>query len=138
VAMSDLARDIDRDTVVQSAAAGVLIVGPLAGLSVLLVDTESESSGGLGGVFFLAILVGFGLVGGLAARAAPRVPLTHGAVAALVAFVVVQVTVLLIAFVSGHDSDVNPFALVFGALMAASAGTIGALIGTRRRRGRVR
>ena len=137
MAMSDLPGDLDREAVVQGAAAGVLVVGPLAGLSVLLVDTESDSSGGLGGVFFIAILAGFALVGWLAGRAAPRVPLTHGAVAAVVAFVVVQVTVLLIAFVAGHDSDVNPFALVFGALMAASAGTLGALISTRRRRGRV-
>lgn len=136
MALSDIAGDLDRETIVQSAAVGVLVVGPLAGLSFLLIDTDSDTSGGLGGVFFAGIVVAFGLVGFLAGRSAPRVPMTHGAVAAALTFVAVQATILLIAWVAGHESDVSIVALVFGALVAASAGTIGAMLATRRARRR--
>lgn len=132
--MTDAIREVDRDALVQAAAAGVLIVGPLAGLSVLLIDTEADDSGGLSGVLFLAIIIGFVCVGWLAARAAPRVPLTHGALAALATFVIVQTTILLIALVAGHDTDPSPIGLLFGAMLAASAGTIGALVAARRTR----
>lgn len=136
MALSDLAEDLDRETLVQAAAIGVLVVGPLAGLSFLLVDTDSESSGGLGGIFFAGIVAAFGLVGFVGGRSAPRVPMTHGAIAAAATFVVVQATILLIAWVAGRDSHVSIVALVFGALVAASAGTIGAMLATRRARRR--
>lgn len=137
MALIDLRHELDRDALVQGAAAGVLIVGPLAGLSVLLVDEgDTDGSGGLGAIFFIAILVGFAVVGWLASRAAPRVPLSHGSIAALVAYVVVQATILLIAVVAGYDTDPSPIGLVVGALLATSAGTLGALVAQRRNRGR--
>lgn len=126
--------ELDRDALVQAAASGVLIVGPLAALSVWLVDTDGEGSGGLGGILFLAILVAFAIVGWIAGRAAPTLPTVHGALAAVGAFVVVQATILLIAFVAGYDSDPSIVGLVYGALLAAVAGTIGALVSARRRR----
>jgi hypothetical protein len=137
MALSDLRHELDRDALVQGAATGVLVVGPLAGLSVLLIDEgDAEGSGGTSAVFYLAILGGFVLVGWLAARAAPQVPLSHGAVAALIAYVVVQATILLIASVAGQDTDPSPVGIAFGALLATSAGTIGALIAQRRKRTR--
>ena len=132
MALTDLPRELDRDALVQGAAVGVLTVGPLAGLSVWLVDTDGDGSGGLGATFFLGILVAFGVVGWFTGRTAPRVPLTHGAVAALIAFVVVQTTILLMASVAGRDTDPSVVGLIFGALLAASAGTIGALVSQRR------
>lgn len=127
-------RDLDRDALVQAVAAGVLIVGPLAGLSIWLVDPDAEDPSGLGPVLFLAVVVGFGVVGWIAGRAAPRVPMTHGAAAGAAAFVVVQATILLIAWVAGHDVDPSPFALVVNAFLAATAGTIGAMLAARRPR----
>jgi hypothetical protein len=132
LALTDLPSELDRDALVQGAAIGVLTVGPLAGLSVWLVDTDGDGSGGLGGVFFLGILVAFAIVGWFTGRVAPRVPLTHGAVAALVAFVIVQATILLMAVVAGRDTDPSIVGLIFGALLAASAGTIGALVSQKR------
>lgn len=127
-------RDLERDALVQAVAAGVLLVGPLAGLSIWLVDPDAEEPSGLGPVLFLAVVIGFGLVGWIAGRTARRVPMTHGAVAGAGAFVVVQATILLIAWVAGHDVDPNPFGLVVGALLAATAGTIGAMLAARRAR----
>jgi hypothetical protein len=132
LALTDLPSELDRDTVVQGAAIGVLMVGPLAGLSVWLVDTDGDGSGGLAAAFFLGILVAFVVVGWFTGRTASRVPLTHGAVAALSAFVIVQVTILLMAVVAGRDTDPSIIGLIFGGLLAAAAGTTGALVSQRR------
>lgn len=87
------------------------------------------------------ILLWFVLLGGLAAggrvagRRQPLWPLTHGALAALSAYLVLIVVITLIRLALGREVA-DPVLLVFNGLMSASAGLFGGLLslfGPRRR-----
>ncbi len=80
-------------------------------------------------VFFIAILVGFGLGGALAARAARHLPLTHAAAAAFTAFFVVQLVGAIRRLIAGDDIGIA--AIVFAAFLALSSGLLGGLIALR-------
>jgi putative membrane protein (TIGR04086 family) len=81
-------------------------------------------------LWFAVVLAGFVLGGWLAARTAPAAPFSNGAVAALVAYALVQGVgvVLLLA----RDEPLRPAQLAFNALVAYASGLLGGLLGSRR------
>lgn len=81
---------------------------------------------------YLAVLVGLVTGGRLAARHRRDAPLTHGALAALMAYAAIAVVSTVLRLAAGKDPD--PVALVFNGLMSASAGMFGGLLATRRGR----
>ena len=81
-------------------------------------------------VFFAAVIAGFVLDGWQAGRRQPDAPLTHWAVAAVAAYLVLAVATSTVRLVTGDV--VHPVGLVFYALMAASSGTLGGLVASRR------
>ena len=87
-------------------------------------------------VFYVPILVAWVLAGRWAALRRPEAPFTHGILAALAGFVVLAAVGLAIALFGNRDPecDAPPTAYVFNAMVATSAGILGALIATRRRR----
>lgn len=106
------------------AIVAVAIVLPAAVLQ-LLVDVMA-----LRWLLFGAIFIGFGAGGWRAAATSPATPLTSGALAALVAFVVVQGIAVAIRLASGDP--VNLPGLAFGAMLATSCGMLGASLRLRR------
>jgi hypothetical protein len=73
---------------------------------------------------YLIILGGLCAGGRRAALRQPLSPLTHGALAALTAYVSLVVAILLIQLALGREMA-DPVSLVFNGLMAASAGMFG-------------
>ena len=128
MALRGAAAELDGAALARGVALGVVVVAPLAALSAWLVGDEA---GVLGVVAVLAILVGFAVAGGATARGGVTLPHTHGALAGLLTYGVVQGGVVLVAATAGRDVDVSAAALVLNGLLAASAGMIGAAWATR-------
>ncbi|MGH9245895.1 MAG: hypothetical protein ACRD29_16565 [Acidimicrobiales bacterium] len=101
---------------------------PLALISQVVADFD-DSSGGVSALvylFFLLVLAGLAIGGFVAGSKRPEVPLTHGILAALAAYVLVQGVALVFILVRGDD--VNLPALVFNAGLAAAMGLVGGWI----------
>lgn len=124
---------LERLVVARGAAAGLLLGAPAALANVVLADQDPKP-GALLNLTLLVLLVGFVLAGALAGREATHDAARHGAVAAVFAFVPVQ----LIGILGRLDRSeaVSAFGILFIGFLAATAGTLGALIGARRQAGR--
>ena len=79
--------------------------------------------------FYALALVGLVAGGRLAARRRRDAPLVHGVLAVLAAYAVVAVIGLVLRVTT--DRDIDPVALAFNALMAASAGILGTVLAER-------
>jgi hypothetical protein len=110
----------------------LLIVAPVAGLSIVVVGADDEGGSGLGLLLIALLLVGFGLGGRRAARTGVDLPMTHGAFVGLVTFALVQAVILTGSAIIGREGDISIVSLAFSALMASGAGMIGAMLGIRR------
>lgn len=119
--------------VARGAATGLVIAMPAAFANVVLADQTPKPRGAIN-LSFLVVFVGFGLAGWLAGREAPGQTAKHGALAALAAFVPVEVVALLGRFDRG--AAISIFGIVFIGLLAACLGTIGASVGGRTRKGK--
>ena len=124
--------DLDRVALRRGLKVALVVVAPAALLSALVVD--ADDAGGLALVFFAVILGGFAAGGAAVGARVEGTPMIHGAVVGLVAFVLVQAGLLMLRPVLGREGEVEPAAIVFAALLAATTGTVGAAIGARRRR----
>ena len=82
-------------------------------------------------IFAAVIIVALGIGGATAAARRPDAPMTHGILAALVAYGIVQGLGVIRRLVAGED--ISWTALLFTASAAATAGLIGALVASRRR-----
>jgi len=82
-------------------------------------------------LLYLVLLGGMVAGGRVAALRQPETPLTHGALAALSAYVVLIVVITLIRVALGREVA-DPVSLVFNGLMAASAGIFGGYLAVRR------
>jgi putative membrane protein (TIGR04086 family) len=102
---------------------------PAALAAEVLVDDDDSA---FGPPLFALVLVGFGLGGFVAARRAARSPLSNGAVAALVAYVIIQGVGVVRRVIA--DETVSPAGIVFAALLASSTGLLGAFLANRRAR----
>jgi hypothetical protein len=121
--------ELDRRIVVRGAASALVLATPAAVASSLLAGGDQDHGGLLSALSFV-VLVAFVFGGFVAGMESHQLPAKHGAAAAGLAFVVVQ---LLGAFsrVTRGD-DLSPVRIVLGALLAASAGIIGGLLAARR------
>jgi putative membrane protein (TIGR04086 family) len=81
-------------------------------------------------LFYVLVVAGLVLGGWRAGKQAPDAPLSHGALAALVAYAVIAVGTSVLRLAGGDGVDA--IGLVFNAFMAASAGILGGLVAGRR------
>lgn len=115
--------------VLRGAAFALLIATPAALINTWLAEQDPKPAGALN-LTLLAMVVGFAIGGYESGSQADADRARHGATAGLVAFVPVQ----LVGIVSriGRGDPVSIGSMIFLAMLAAVAGTIGALIANRR------
>lgn len=119
---------IDRKAVGAGVVAALVLALPAGLIGAVVVDDESNNGVF---VFFLVIMAGM-LVGGFVAGSKrPDSPLTHGALAAVVAYALAQ-TVTVLVRVLGDTKLRSPVVYIFNALLMASLGVVGGLIAERR------
>jgi hypothetical protein len=82
-------------------------------------------------LFYAVLLGGFVAGGRLAASRRPDAPLAHGALAAVVAYVVL-IGVISVVRLAGGRAAPDPVAVVFNGLMSASVGILGGFLAARR------
>jgi len=116
----------------KAVGAGVLaalVLALPAGLIGAVVVTDESNNGVF--VFFLVIMAGMLIGGFVAGSKRPDSPLTHGAVAAVIAYAAAQ-TVTVIVRLLGDNKLRSPVVYVFNLLLMASIGVVGGLIAERR------
>ena len=109
-------------TTLISAIAGLMVVVPATLVVQFLPDDIHESVRFL---FFGVIIFGFLTAGFGAGRQERSTPMIHGALAGGATYATVQLVGAILRLARGDS--VNPFAYLFLALMAATAGVLGAL-----------
>ncbi len=92
-----------------------------------LADSDAGEQSNWVYVTLLAIVVAYLVGGAVAGRIATDAPMINGAAATVTAFAVVQLVAGVVRIAGGDG--INPLALVFNVLLAASIGTVGAGIG---------
>jgi putative membrane protein (TIGR04086 family) len=120
--------NVDRRAVVAGARLAVVIA---AGAIVVAQAIKSLTDTDANLLLYLVLLAGLAAGGRVAGRRQPRSPLTHGALAALSAYVVLIVVITVIRLALGDD-PADPVSLVFNGLMAASAGIFGGYLAVMR------
>lgn len=121
---------VEPAAVVRGAAVAVAVCLPLALVARALDDGDGAP---LSALLFLGVLAGFAAGGAVAARAAAGAPFTNGGLAALLAFVAIQGTALVIS--AATDGDLASFpSLVFNGLLAFGCGVAGSVVAARRSR----
>lgn len=116
-----MALSVDRSAVLAGARLAVIVAVPAIILGQAL---ESAAGGNAVIALYLVILGGLCAGGRLAALRQPESPLTHGALAAMGAYVALVGAIVLIQLALGREVA-DPVSLVFNGLMAASAGMFG-------------
>ncbi len=112
---------VDHSAVLAGARLAVLVAGAsivLAQAIKSLTDTDANL------FLYLVLLGGLAAGGRVAGRRQPLSPLTHGALAALCAYVVLIVVITAVRLALGREVA-DPVSLLFNGLMAASAGIFG-------------
>jgi putative membrane protein (TIGR04086 family) len=108
---------------------------PLAVLGQILSDYDDGGVSGVVFLFFFLVLAGLVAGGYVAGAKQPAAPLTHGIVAALGAYLLVQAIGLILNLARGDD--VSPASIVVNAGLAAAMGLLGGLIASWRAAGAV-
>ena len=110
------------------ALAALVLVLPAALIGAIVVNDDANN-----GVFAFYFVIMAGILAGgfVAGSKRPDAPLTHGAVAAVLAYGIAQALALLVKAVSGSKLR-SPAVYVFDALLMASLGVVGGLIAERR------
>lgn len=123
-----MALNVDRSAVLAGARLAVMVGAAAIALAQAITSlTDADANLPL----YLVLLGGLGAGGRLAALRQPLAPLTHGALAALAAYVVLIVAITVIRLALGKELA-DPISLVFNGLMAASAGMFGGYLAVRR------
>ena len=123
-----MALTVDRGAVLAGARLAVVVA---AAAIVVAQAITSLTEGDANLLLYLVLLGGLVAGGRLAALRQPLTPLTHGALAAIAAYValIVVITAIRLAL----DKEVaDPISLVFNGLMAASAGMFGGYLAIRK------
>lgn len=123
-----MALTVDRRAVLAGARLAVIVAVPAIVLGQAL---ESAAGGNAVIPLYLVILGGLCAGGRLAALRQPLSPLTHGALAAIAAYVALVVAIVVIQLALGREVA-DPVSQVFNGLMAASAGMFGGYLAARR------
>ena len=112
---------VDLRSVLAGARWAVLV----AGASIIVAQTiKSLTDSDANLLLYLVLLGGLAAGGMVAGRRQPQSPLTHGALAALSAYVALIVVITVIRLALGREVA-DPVSLLFNGLMAASAGIFG-------------
>jgi putative membrane protein (TIGR04086 family) len=114
---------------VRAGAIAALVFALPAGIVAAIVVDDDASNGVF--VFYVVIIVGMLAGGFVAGSKRPDTPLTHGALAAAVAYVVSQAATILVRLARGADLA-SPAVYVFNLLLMASIGVVGGFIAERR------
>jgi hypothetical protein len=119
---------IDWRAAATGALAALVLVLPAALIGAIVVSDDANN-----GVFAFYFVIMAGMLAGgfVAGSKRPDAPLTHGAVAALLAYALAQGLALLVKAVAGSKLR-SPAVYVFDALLMASLGVVGGLIAERR------
>ena len=125
-----VAVNLDRMVVVRGAAAGALLAVTAALANVVLAGQDPKP-GALLNLTLLFLVLGFIVSGLSAGLEATQEATRHGAAAAMLVFLPVEIIGVLGRLDRGEG--VSLFAILFVGLLAASAGTLGALLGARRK-----
>lgn len=116
-----MALSVDRSAVFAGARLAVIVAVP----AIILGQALESAAGGNAVIPLYLILLGGLCAGGrLAALRQPESPLTHGALAAIAAYVTLVLGIAVIQLALGREVA-DPVSLVFNGLMAASAGMFG-------------
>jgi hypothetical protein len=115
---------LNRLAVVKGAAVAIVICLPLALVSNVIHDHNRDSA--LLPMLFVAVAVGFGIAGFVAARAEGDAPYSNGAFAALLGFVIIQGVAVVVRVAGGKPLHIG--AIVGAALIAYAAGILGAAV----------
>ena len=116
--------NVDRRAVFAGAQLAVLIGGAAIAVAQAVTSLTDRDANLL---LYLVLLVGLAAGGRRAGRLQPTSPLTHGALAAMAAYVVLIVVITVIRLALGREVA-DPVSLVFNGLMAASAGVVGGYV----------
>ena len=125
--------DIDVRAVVVGAAMAIAVSLPATLVVQALAADDTEDTPAWVLLFAPVIFAGFVVGGSVAGARRPDTPLTHGAVAGLAAYLVVQA--LGVALIAARGDDLQPVVYVFNAFLAAALGTLGGWIAERRAAG---
>lgn len=115
--------DIDAAAIARGATLAGLIAAPTALAMIAIADSRDGDSSSVVFLFLGIILIGFALGGYRAARDIVETPLTHSALAALLAYSLIQGVGIARRTISGND--ISWLALVFNGLLASSFGMVG-------------
>jgi putative membrane protein (TIGR04086 family) len=117
---------LERRSILTGAAITIGLAVPPALIGVEISDDDSMEGSPWVPFLFAWIVLAF-LVGGLvAARSQPHAPLAHGALAALLAYVLVQGVGVIRHLIT--NEDVKWVSIAFAALLASSTGTVGGMV----------
>ena len=120
---------LDPRSVGAGAVLAIVIALPAALVGEAAADGKDDPSA-LVLLCYLLVLVAFVAGGWLAARRATDAPFSNGAVAALVAFGLIQAGGVVASLL--QDETIETASIAFSALLATASGLVGALIATRR------
>ena len=115
-------RSLDWTIIRTAATGGLIIIVPGAILSRLAFDDGPRAAAWL---FFVLVLLGFGVAGYVAGRLRQDTPMLHGSISALLAFAVAQVFGIVSAVARGDS--ISWIAIPLTALLAAMMGVAGSL-----------
>ena len=123
---------LDPRAVLVGAAVSLVIAVPPAVLAQVQSDRDALEGSNWVLILFAVVLVAFMAGGYVTAKRTEGEPLTNGAVAALLAYLLVQGYGIVRRLADGDE--IRWLGIVFAALLAASCGTVGAIVATARRR----
>lgn len=121
---------LDLRAVVIGAVVALVIAVPPAVLAQVQSDRDALEGSNWVLVLFAVVLLAFVAGGYVAAQRTRREPLVAGALAAVTAFVVVQGYGVARRLADGDE--IRWFGILFAALLAASCGTVGAIVASAR------
>lgn len=122
---------LDPRAVLAGAAVSLVIAVPPAVLAQIQSDRDALEGSNWVLALFAVVLMAFIAGGYVSAKRAEGEPLTNGAVAALLAYLLVQGVGIIRRLADGDE--IRWLGIVFAALLAASCGTVGAIVATARR-----
>lgn len=134
MAITDTLKGIDGRGLARAVAVGLAIVLPITAISVWVINRGDTTSPAWALVGLVAVLLGFGVAGVAVAKAGVELPYTHGALAGLITFTIAQLVVLAISAAVGREGAIAVAAITANAFLAASAGMVGAIVGSRSNR----
>jgi putative membrane protein (TIGR04086 family) len=124
--VSALLPRLERRSILTGTVLTIVLAVPPALIGVLASEDDSMEGSAWVPFLFAWIVVAFFVGGFVAARSQPHAPLAHGAIAALLAYVLVQGVGVIRHLLA--DEDIAWVSIPFAALLASSTGTVGGIV----------